>query len=182
MAKLEVFDPPMCCSTGICGNSVDPTLVTFASDLEWLKQQGVNVVRYGLSFHPSEFVKNEDVKRALQVEGNGSLPILVFNNNLVSKTLYPSREKLAQMCNVEFNDDEAPPVHREENCCCGIDCDCDATKLPEGIDSILDSRDSVENENIFEWNQTFFVDNFKTILLIIALLVIVTLIVFNFVF
>lgn len=38
MLKLEVFDPPMCCATGICGNNVDPKLITFASDLEWLKK------------------------------------------------------------------------------------------------------------------------------------------------
>lgn len=124
MLKLEVFDPPMCCSTGICGSSVDPTLVTFASDLEWLKKQNVNVVRYGLSFEPAEFVKNESVKNIINSEGNSSLPILVVAGKIVSKGRYPSREKLAEICEIEFNADDAPPVHREENCCCGEDCDC----------------------------------------------------------
>ncbi len=39
--------------------------MTFASDLEWLKKQGVDVVRHGLSFEPAEFVKDEAVKDLL---------------------------------------------------------------------------------------------------------------------
>lgn len=124
MTKLEVFDPPMCCSTGICGSSNDPTLVNFASDLEWLKKQGVQVVRHGLSFEPAEFAQNEEVKKLLNQEGNAALPILVISGKIFSKGRYPSREKLAALCNIEFNVDIAPPVHREENCCCGEDCDC----------------------------------------------------------
>jgi len=132
MVKLEVFDPPMCCITGICGTSDDEILVTFASDLEWLKNEGVDVVRYGLSLKPAEFAKNKKVKETFNKEGNKSLPILVIDDNIVSKSCYPSREKLAELCNIEFNEDEAPPIHREENCCCGIDCDCRVvTQLPE---------------------------------------------------
>ena len=48
MHKLEVFDPPMCCSTGVCGPSVDPNLVRFAADLEWLKSKGVEINRCNL--------------------------------------------------------------------------------------------------------------------------------------
>ena len=44
--KLEVFDPPMCCTTGICGPSVDPALVQFAADLQWLADQRVHLERY----------------------------------------------------------------------------------------------------------------------------------------
>lgn len=124
MSKLEVFDPPMCCSTGICGASDDPTLVTFASDLEWLKQQGVEIVRHGITLEPVEFLKNEAVQSILNVEGNSSLPIITIDGEIVSKGCYCSRLKLAELCKVEYNEDEAPPVHREENCCCGVDCDC----------------------------------------------------------
>jgi hypothetical protein len=30
--RLDVFDPAMCCSTGVCGPEVDPQLVQFAAD------------------------------------------------------------------------------------------------------------------------------------------------------
>lgn len=129
MLKLEVFDPPMCCATGICGNNVDPKLVIFASDLEWLKKQGIDVVRHGLSFEPAEFVKNESVKDLLNKKGDTCLPIITIGSKVVSDSCYPSRGQLAKICKIEFNEDEAPPVHREENCCCGVDCDCSSNKL-----------------------------------------------------
>lgn len=138
MLKLEVFDPPMCCATGICGNSVDPKLVTFASDLEWLKKHGIDVVRHGLSFEPNEFVKNEDVKTTLQKEGNDSLPIVVADNQLVYKGIYPSREQLAKTCNIawkdEFAKEETTKIEAEV---CGPDCDCHKSALSNNAKNIL---------------------------------------------
>ncbi len=32
-ARIQVYDPAMCCSTGVCGPEVDPVLVRFATDL-----------------------------------------------------------------------------------------------------------------------------------------------------
>jgi len=62
---LQVFDPAMCCSTGACGPEVDPKLVQFAADLDWLKSQGVIVQRHNLSQNPAVFVENEAVKATL---------------------------------------------------------------------------------------------------------------------
>lgn len=185
MPKLEVFDPPMCCSTGICGSDNDPILVTFASDLEWLKMQGVNVVRYGLTLAPTEFAKNEDVKKILNKEGNGSLPILIFDDKLASKSCYPTREKLADICNVEYNNDEAPPVHREENCCCGVDCDCSSKEIAESNCKVpeCDCKDAAAEDNCFctaecDYETSANKDSMKSdILLIIFLLVILGIII-----
>ncbi|MEI6758670.1 MAG: arsenic metallochaperone ArsD family protein, partial [Chlorobium sp.] len=30
MKKIQVFDPALCCTTGVCGVDVDQALVTFA--------------------------------------------------------------------------------------------------------------------------------------------------------
>jgi hypothetical protein len=46
---IRVFDPAMCCSTGVCGPSVDPDLARFAADVDWLQKQGVKVERFNLS-------------------------------------------------------------------------------------------------------------------------------------
>lgn len=124
MIKLEVFDPPMCCTTGICGSSADPTLVTFASDLEWLKAKGVEIERHNISLTPTEFKKNKIITRLIEREGNSILPVLLVGESIVAKSIYPSRKKLAKICNIQYTEDEAPPIHREENCCCGVDCDC----------------------------------------------------------
>ena len=31
MKKIEIFDPAMCCSTGVCGPGVDPELLRMAT-------------------------------------------------------------------------------------------------------------------------------------------------------
>lgn len=93
--KLEVFDPPMCCSTGVCGLDIDPALPRFAADLEWLKTQGVNVERYNLAQQPGVFVANESVKAALHEEGNGCLPLILVDGRIISRAAYPDRVALA---------------------------------------------------------------------------------------
>ena len=55
MPKLEVFDPPMCCSTGVCGPSINPALPQLAADLQWLKDLGVQIERFGLAQQPAAF-------------------------------------------------------------------------------------------------------------------------------
>lgn len=187
MLKLEVFDPPMCCSTGICGASVDPTLVTFASDLEWLKTKGVDVVRYGLALEPAEFVKNEIVKNLLSKEGNGCLPILLVGAEIVSKSCYPSRKKLADICKISFDEEEAPPVHREENCCCGVDCDCGSAKTAASCCSTpeCDCSNAPAEDNCFcgpecDCHNSKVSNNFKKTLFIIILLIIIGIIAAKF--
>lgn len=92
---IQVFDPPMCCSTGVCGPSVDPNLVRFAADLRWLRSNGVEVVRYNLSQQPAAFVSSPVVKAALARTGNACLPLTLADGVIVCEGTYPSREMLA---------------------------------------------------------------------------------------
>lgn len=94
MKTIRVYDKPMCCSTGICGPSVDPVLPRFAADLEWLKSQGHDVERYNLAQQPAEFAKNELVKQTLAAEGVDCLPLILFDGRIVNRRGYPSRELL----------------------------------------------------------------------------------------
>jgi AhpD family alkylhydroperoxidase len=96
MAKLQVFDPPMCCPTGVCGPGVDPALVRFASDLEWLKSSGVEVERFNLSQEPAAFVKNAVVSDAIRGREDG-LPLILVDGKIVAQGSYPSREVLAEL-------------------------------------------------------------------------------------
>ena len=107
--KLEVFDPPMCCSTGICGPSFDPVLPRFAADLEWLKAQGVPVERYNLSQQPGDFAKNEMVRRALQENGNECLPLILVNGRIASHGAYPTHDELASF--VGITSQESPSLY-----------------------------------------------------------------------
>jgi AhpD family alkylhydroperoxidase len=96
-AEIAVFDPPMCCSTGVCGPSVDPQLARFAADLDWLRSQGVKVERYNLSQAPGEFAANAVVKKALEDKGNECLPLVLVGDAIVSSGTYPDRDGLARL-------------------------------------------------------------------------------------
>lgn len=102
MSKVQVFDPPMCCSTGVCGPEVDPALVRFASDLEWLKSHGLEVERFNLSQEPAAFVGNRVVAEAIRGREDG-LPLLLLDGRIVAQGSYPTREALAERVGI------APP-------------------------------------------------------------------------
>jgi arsenical resistance operon trans-acting repressor ArsD len=102
MPKLQVFDPAMCCSTGVCGPSVDPALPRFAADLEWLKSKGLQVERYNLAQEVAAFTSNPVVKHALNSRGSKCLPLLLLNGAIVAEGAYPTREELAGLVHVEF--------------------------------------------------------------------------------
>ena len=101
MTVVHVFDPAMCCSTGICGPSVDPKLIRFAADLEWLASQGVEVERFNLSQQPAGFANDAAVKAALEAKGEAGLPLVKVNGEVKSSGVYPSREELAAWAGVE---------------------------------------------------------------------------------
>ncbi len=95
MKKLEVFDPAMCCSTGVCGVDVDPALAQFAADLKWVEEQGVSVVRHNLGQEPQAFATNPDVVKEMEV-GMDRLPVLLVDGRVVATGMYPSRSQLLQ--------------------------------------------------------------------------------------
>ncbi len=92
---LRVFDPPMCCSTGLCGPDVDPALVRFSDDLFWLARHGVRVTRHNLAQEPAAFVEHPVVLEALQHDGEASLPLVLSGDLVLSRGGYPSRETMA---------------------------------------------------------------------------------------
>ena len=110
MSKLQVFDPAMCCSTGVCGPSVDPALPRFSADLEWLKSKGLEVERHNLAQEVGAFTSNPAVKTRLNSHGSKCLPLLLLDGKIVSEGTYPTREELARFANVEF---EPGPVITE---------------------------------------------------------------------
>jgi AhpD family alkylhydroperoxidase len=101
-STLEVYDPAMCCSTGVCGPTVDPVLVRFAADVKWLQEQGREVRRFNLSQSPAAFVENERVKQALTEKGEGALPLLLVGGQVLASGHYPERKPLAEALGVKI--------------------------------------------------------------------------------
>ena len=99
MKIIQVYDPAMCCSTGVCGPSVDPELARFAADVAWLQQQGVTVERFNLSAQPGAFAATPAVKEAL-ARGVEVLPLVLVGDRIAVEGAYPSRETLAALAGV----------------------------------------------------------------------------------
>ena len=94
---LDVFDPAMCCTTGVCGPELDPRLVQFAADTRWLATQGVTVRRFNLAQEPAAFSAAPLVRRTLQTEGVGCLPLGIVDGAVVFRGGYPERAALANL-------------------------------------------------------------------------------------
>lgn len=117
MTRLEIFDPAMCCSTGVCGPDVDPKLVRFAAALDWAQKNGVDVARFNISQEPGAFVENEAVKTALSEDGNDVLPLVLIDGRIVCRGFYPERSQLQSMLKIEGEEDS-------DGGCCGGSTSC----------------------------------------------------------
>ena len=117
MTTVQVFDKPLCCSSGVCGPDVDPALVAFSADLQWLDQRGVQVQRINPAHQPSLFVANELVRGELKKHGNGCLPLIVVNNAVVSRSVLPNRSQLASWTGITLSSLPELPVMKTS--CCG---------------------------------------------------------------
>ena len=95
MKSLEIFDPAMCCSTGVCGVEVDPVLAQFSADLKWIAEQGVAVSRHNLGQEPAAFAANSAVVKEMEA-GMDRLPVILVDGHVVTTGLYPSRAQLVQ--------------------------------------------------------------------------------------
>lgn len=95
MSTVHVYDPAMCCPTGVCGPSVDPALTQFSADLEWLGRTGVEVARFGLATEPGEFAKHSEITTLMQEKGEDALPAVVVDGTLRCNGRYPTRLELA---------------------------------------------------------------------------------------
>lgn len=93
--RVELFEPAMCCETGVCGPSVDQQLIDVREDLRWAQAQGATVARRNLSSDPDAFVANPKVTGLMAAFGDKALPALVVDGEIAVHGRYPSRDELA---------------------------------------------------------------------------------------
>ncbi|MHB1311327.1 MAG: arsenite efflux transporter metallochaperone ArsD [Gemmatimonadaceae bacterium] len=91
---VHVFDPAMCCPTGLCGPGVDPALLTISRDLRWLAKHGATVERSGLAQEPDAFVAQPRIAGLMQAFGDKALPAVLVNGEVLCYGRYPSRDEL----------------------------------------------------------------------------------------
>lgn len=132
MNKVDIYDPALCCSTGVCGPSPDSSLAAFASTLEGVKGQGVSVTRYNLAQAPLAFVENAEVKAILEKDTDSALPLVFINDELTFRGEYPSSEQLAKALGLPsekpapmtFVKVDAPKSSPSQDSCCDPSTGC----------------------------------------------------------
>ncbi len=117
MKTVQVYDKPMCCSTGVCGPEVDPVLPKFAADLDWLKSHGHNVERFNLAQQPQAFIDNRLIHQVLSSEGTESLPVIVVDGEIVSRRVYPTRDTLTALIGGAPTKQMLPVAQASGGCC-----------------------------------------------------------------
>lgn len=104
MSKVEIFEPAMCCSTGVCGPGVDQELLRVATFLNELEGEGRKIIRYNLSSDPMAFVTNKEVNDTIANEGTEALPITVVDGEIRQKGSYPSNANFAEWAGMTRED------------------------------------------------------------------------------
>jgi len=99
--KVDIYDPAMCCSSGLCGPGIDPVLVKTNDAVLTLKKQGVDVTRFNLAQQPKEFLANKTVAELLRKHGKNILPITLVNNEVFRTGEYPDYEDLCKATGIE---------------------------------------------------------------------------------
>ena len=95
MSKIEVFEPALCCATGVCGEDVDQQLVNFSADLDFIRSRGADIARYNLASEPQAFAANDSVAAFLRVSGSAGLPLVLVDGVTAMTGRYPDRIQLA---------------------------------------------------------------------------------------
>jgi hypothetical protein len=117
MTMIQVFDPALCCSTGVCGVDVDQELVGFSADVDWSKQNGADIQRFNLAQQPMAFVENAIVKGFLERSGAEALPLILVDGEVALAGRYPTRTELARWASITLVEDKA-----QSGCCSGTSC------------------------------------------------------------
>jgi hypothetical protein len=118
MTTIQIFDPALCCSSGVCGVEVEQPLVRFSADADWARQNGAQLERYNLAQQPMAFAQHAVVKQFLERSGPEALPLTLVDGEIALAGRYPQREELARWAGIAPApaQDAAQPA---TPCCCG---------------------------------------------------------------
>jgi hypothetical protein len=116
--SIQVFDPAMCCNSGVCGTDVDQQLVSFSADLDWAKNNGAQIQRFNLAQQPMDFANNKIVKDFLERSGQEALPLILVEGEFALAGRYPNRTELARWAGITETITDKP----SSGCCSGGKC------------------------------------------------------------
>jgi len=124
MSKIEIFEPALCCATGVCGEDVDQQLVTFSADMDFIRSLGGDIARYNLASEPQAFAANDAATAFLHVSGSAGLPLILVDGVTAMTGRYPDRTQLATWAGLDVPAGAGLGIteaNASEGGCCGGD-------------------------------------------------------------
>ncbi|MBC8059164.1 MAG: arsenite efflux transporter metallochaperone ArsD [Clostridiaceae bacterium] len=100
MKKMIIFDPAMCCSTGVCGPAVNPDLLRVSTVINRLKNKGIIIERYNLTNNPQAFVDNTIINGLLNSDGVEILPVTILAGEVVKTKQYPTNAEFSKLLEI----------------------------------------------------------------------------------
>lgn len=100
MKKMIIFDPAMCCPTGLCGPSINSELLRISTVINNLNSKGILVERYNLANDPQMFIDNEIINEILMTKGDSVLPITMVDNKIVKVSSYPTNDEICALLEI----------------------------------------------------------------------------------
>ena len=122
MTNMIIFDPAMCCSTGVCGPSVDKELLRVSTVLNNLKNKGTLVERYNLTNNPQMFVDNKEINKMLNENGVDVLPVTMVDGVVVKTKSYPTDEEFCNLLGISPDQLKATVKVKVKGCGCKGGC------------------------------------------------------------
>lgn len=119
MKTMKIYESAMCCSTGLCGVSVDPELLRISTVLNTLKQNGVEVQRFNLTSAPMEFVKCKVIADYLKEFGPDKLPVVTVEDIIVVAGRYPTNAEFTSWLELSGDVLGGQCCEPASSCCCG---------------------------------------------------------------
>jgi len=103
--SLEIYEPAMCCPSGVCGPEPDKDLIRFNRDLEKLREecQWLEVMRASLSFDANKFLENQTIFELVRENGAGILPVTMLGGEIVAQQKYLRYEELKALVEARVN-------------------------------------------------------------------------------
>jgi hypothetical protein len=98
-ADVELFDPPMCCPTGLCGPALDQTLLDLNEMIMSLQRENLRVERYQMTSHPNAFLGNAEVMKLVREKQMEALPIIVVRGKVIKVGAYPTLDNVKAALN-----------------------------------------------------------------------------------
>jgi hypothetical protein len=117
MGEVRVFEPALCCNTGVCGPELDQDLVNFTADLHHVRDAGGDVARFNLASDPAAFAANPVVVNFLQAAGSDGLPVVLVDGITVLTGRYPTRTELLRFAGL--GERQPVVVLAQATGCCG---------------------------------------------------------------